>query len=260
MKKTLLALTLAALTLPAFAQDKNKPEPEITVSGNVGLFSDYRFRGISQTDTQAALQGGFDLAHKSGLYLGTWSSNVSGWANERGSQEIDLYGGIKIPLPAKTTLDIGYIAYRYPGNDLTQAAGYASSNNSGEYYLGFAWGPASYKFSKTTSDWFGVADSKGSYYHDLTISYAPTDSLTMAIHAGYQRVMGNGDGTWNDLSFTDYSGSINYLIGDGYSVGVKFTGVNFKKSSAKTEWFTSTSDVGKELYKNATVFSLTKTF
>ncbi|MFN5792864.1 MAG: TorF family putative porin, partial [Burkholderiales bacterium] len=71
MKKTLVALSLAAMTLPALAQDKKAPEPDYTITGNFGLFSDYRFRGISQTDKKMAAQGGFDFAHKSGVYLGT---------------------------------------------------------------------------------------------------------------------------------------------------------------------------------------------
>ena len=95
MKKTVLAITLAALTLPALAQDKKAPEPEFTISGNFGLFSDYRFRGVSQTDKKPAAQGGFDLAHKSGIYVGTWTSNVSQWTATGASQEIDLYGGFK---------------------------------------------------------------------------------------------------------------------------------------------------------------------
>src|SRR5829696_3345373 len=57
------------------------PEPDWTFSGNVGLYSQYVFRGISQTNEKPALQGGFDLAHKSGFYLGTWASNIS-WLSD----------------------------------------------------------------------------------------------------------------------------------------------------------------------------------
>ena len=53
------------------------PEPDFTFTGNVGLFSQYVFRGISQTNEKPAVQGGFDVSHKSGFYVGTWNSNVS---------------------------------------------------------------------------------------------------------------------------------------------------------------------------------------
>lgn len=76
----------------AAAQDGDEAEEsEFTISGNVGLVSDYRFRGISYSNRDAAIQGGIDLAHKSGLFVGTWSSSVSDYGGS--SVEIDLYGG-----------------------------------------------------------------------------------------------------------------------------------------------------------------------
>ena len=79
LKRLLLALLLAALTAaPAFAQSAAAaPESPWAFSANLGLFSDYRFRGISQTSTNPAVQGGIDYMHSSGLYAGIWGSNVS---------------------------------------------------------------------------------------------------------------------------------------------------------------------------------------
>jgi hypothetical protein len=93
MKKTLLAVALASslTSFGAVAADK-APEPSYTLTGNIGLVSDYRFRGVSQTQKGPAVQGGLDLALANGLSFGTWTSNVSQWANLGGSQEIDLYG------------------------------------------------------------------------------------------------------------------------------------------------------------------------
>ena len=65
-----------AQTAPAAAAAP-APEPDFTWTGNVGLFSQYIFRGVSQTNEKPAVQGGFDLGHKSGLYAGVWGSNVS---------------------------------------------------------------------------------------------------------------------------------------------------------------------------------------
>lgn len=80
MKYTFLipAALLGLSAVPAAAQDTAPPKP-VTVSGSVGLVSDYRFRGVSQSDENLAVQGGFTIAHESGLYIGTWGSNLAGW-------------------------------------------------------------------------------------------------------------------------------------------------------------------------------------
>lgn len=80
-------------------------------SANVSLSSDYKFRGISQTDTSPAIQGGFDVAFDSGFYVGTWGSNVD-FAN---SLELDFYGGFSTDISESVSFDIGYLYYDYPG-------------------------------------------------------------------------------------------------------------------------------------------------
>ena len=78
-KKIVAASLLALSSLPAFAEDKpaDPPKAPYTLSANVFLVSDYFFRGITQTWGKPAVQGGFDFVHDSGIYLGTWASNVS---------------------------------------------------------------------------------------------------------------------------------------------------------------------------------------
>ncbi|WP_145072413.1 MULTISPECIES: TorF family putative porin [Sphingobium] len=123
MKKYQIAC--AALTLisaaPAFAQEA--PTSPVTVSGSVALVSDYRFRGVSQTDKGMAVQGGVTLTHESGLYGGTWASSLSGWGTFGGSNmELDLFAGYAIPLGG-ATLDVGLTWYMYPsGADTTDFA------------------------------------------------------------------------------------------------------------------------------------------
>jgi uncharacterized protein (TIGR02001 family) len=111
----LAAVLLAAgLAFPAAAQDTDPPKP-ITVSGSVGLVSDYRFRGVSQSDENLAVQGGLTIAHESGLYIGTWGSNLAGWGTFGGANmELDLIAGYKFPV-GDGTLDIGATWYMYPG-------------------------------------------------------------------------------------------------------------------------------------------------
>ena len=80
-------IALAAAT-PAFAQDDTAPPKEVTVSGSVGLTNDYRFRGVSQSDENLAVQGGITITHKSGLYIGTWGSNLAGWGTFGGNVQV----------------------------------------------------------------------------------------------------------------------------------------------------------------------------
>src|SRR3954454_15489537 len=115
-KKTVIAGALAAAVAPTTALAADSP-PEKTLTGNVGLYSQYIFRGLTQTNRDPAIQGGFDYAHKSGLYAGTWASNIS-WLKDGqppayrsgGSLEWDFYGGWK-PTFGDFTFDIGTLYY-----------------------------------------------------------------------------------------------------------------------------------------------------
>lgn len=87
----------------------------VSVSGSATLVSDYRFRGISQTDGDMAVQGGITVAHESGVYAGAWGSNLSGWGTFGGANmELDLYAGVKLPVGGGN-LDTGLVWYMYPG-------------------------------------------------------------------------------------------------------------------------------------------------
>ena len=118
---TALAQTPAPAATPPAAEPA-KPEPDWTFTSNIGLYSQYVFRGITQTDEKPAVQGGFDLGHKSGFYVGTWASNVS-WISDlvpppsslSASMEWDFYGGYKGSLPADFGYDLGVLYYWYPG-------------------------------------------------------------------------------------------------------------------------------------------------
>ena len=84
------------------------------ISGNVSLTSDYRFRGISQSDTQLAVQGGFDIAFENGLYVGVWGSNVDFGAGAAPDLELDYYVGFSGDISEDVGFDVGYIYYDYP--------------------------------------------------------------------------------------------------------------------------------------------------
>ncbi|MGK6325316.1 TorF family putative porin [Sphingomonas sp. DT-51] len=114
----------AALILPFAAQaqsaadgtDPAATSSAVTVSGSVAIASDYRFRGVSQSDRQMTVQGGITVSHESGLYVGTWASNLAGWGTFGGANmELDLIGGYKARLADNATLDVGLTWYLYPG-------------------------------------------------------------------------------------------------------------------------------------------------
>ena len=110
---------------PAFAQDEDKGVPseppaeaasDFTVSGGATLVSDYRFRGISQTDKDFAVQGTFTLAHASGLYGTVWGSSIDDYVIQGADQEIDLSAGYRKTFSG-ATVDVGLLYYFYPGSD-----------------------------------------------------------------------------------------------------------------------------------------------
>jgi uncharacterized protein (TIGR02001 family) len=249
MKKTVIALSLAAMTLPAIAQ--KAAEPEFSVSGNFGLFSDYRFRGVSQTDLDPALQGGFDLTHKSGFYLGTWASSVSEFANPEGNgMEIDAYGGYRWSV-GEVSFDIGNLYYYYPGS-VKNADG--NKVNTNEVYVGIGYGPLTFKTSYSTSDYFGIDKSDGTLYYDLSGAFALSDGLTLKAHVGYVDVAGR-----NGFTGTDYKIGLAKDIG-GFVFGIDYVGTSGDLKDLAEDIQVDGSGKTEDLGKGGLVLSISKTF
>ena len=168
----LFALTWAAAA-SAMAQTAAPAEPESTLAYNVGAVTDYRYRGISQSRLNPALQGGADYADKSGFYVGAWGSTIK-WIQDAGAKdgnvEIDLYGGYK-GAAGDVAYDVGYLRYQYVGNTYGKAngafAGYANANTD-EAYAAATFGVVTAKYSYALSNLFGNVNSKGSSYVDLS--------------------------------------------------------------------------------------------
>ena len=117
MKSIKIALTSMFLILSSYASTAD-------VSGNVGLSSDYIWRGMTQTNGDIAVNGGFDLSTDNGFYIGTWASNAdmvttnaSNAVTAKASMELDVYLGFSGEMAENMTYDIGYISVIYPGND-----------------------------------------------------------------------------------------------------------------------------------------------
>jgi len=116
MRFTLLPLAGALLAAtPALAQDETAPPPPVTVSGALTGVSDYRLRGVSQTDKHIAVQGSLTIAHERGFYVAGFASNLAGWGTFGGANvELDGILGYKRTL-GSATVDGGVTWYTYPG-------------------------------------------------------------------------------------------------------------------------------------------------
>jgi len=105
----------AAATTEAAAPAAAEPASDFTISGGATLVSDYRFRGISQTDRRFALQGSMTVSHSSGFYASVWGSSIDDYVAAGADQEIDLIAGYKTTIGG-TTIDGGVLYYYYPGS------------------------------------------------------------------------------------------------------------------------------------------------
>ena len=203
LSPSLLVLAMSAVVLPAFA-DEPAPDP---LSFNIGAVSEYRYRGISQTRLKPALQGGIDYADPSGFYIGTWASTIK-WIKDAGGDaqvEIDLYGGYKTEIAKGLTLDVGLLQYYYPSNKLNPSA------NTLEVYGALSFGPVTAKYSQSTTNLFGFANSKNSGYFDVTANFDLGDGMTLSPHVGHQTVKHNSAASYTDYSLTlakDFSGLV----------------------------------------------------
>ena len=233
MRKSLVTIAvLGTLALPtaAFAADAAPaaaPAPAYTVSYNVGLYSQYIFRGLTQTAEKPSIQGGVDFAHSSGFYLGAWGSNIS-WLEDGGtydnsSLELDVYGGY-----ANTIGDIGYnigaLQYIYPGKQLD---GYKAAETTEVYgALSYKWlqGKMSYIVSKNG---FGNANASGSYYAELNANIPLADSgVTANLHVGRQEFDGSPSyaNSNDDLySYTDWKVGATKAFSNGVNVGAYYS-------------------------------------
>jgi uncharacterized protein (TIGR02001 family) len=221
-----IVLAAVAVSGAALAQT-SAPQPDYTLSYNAGVVSDYRFRGISQSRLKPALQGGIDLAHRSGFYLGTWGSTIK-WIKDagasRGSFELDLYGGYKGEVAKGIGFDVGYLRYQYLRNTLGDVPGFANANTD-ELYGALTYGMFTAKYSHSLSNLFGNPDSKGSGYLDLSANVDMGNGWSVVPHVGHQKVRHLGV-----ASYTDYSVTLGKDMGRGFSLSAAVVGTDAERS------------------------------
>lgn len=224
------------------------------VTGNLGLTSDYRFRGISQSQNGAAVQGGVDYNNESGFYVGNWNSSVSSQQYLNGSGvESDIYAGWKKDIYNGVTVDVGSYNYFYP-----QAATGSNTNyNTQELYAGIGYGPVSVKYSQSLGNYFGMYNTVGTQYSQADLAQ-PLDflsdslkNLSVVAHYGHTAVANNSDYSYNDINV-----GLAYALPKDYTVAAKW----YTNTATSSPFQAANTSNGRSLYKDAVVFTVTKTF
>ena len=254
MRKSIVVLAFSgALLTPLLAQAETPAPPPFT--GNVTLASEYLYRGIAQTNGKAALQGGFDYAHPSGFYVGTWGSNIS-WLSDVGPGisaplELDIYGGYKNSFGGDWTYDVGVLRYNYPGS---YPAGFTKPDTT-EIYGAIGWKWITAKYSYVVSDHiFGFTTpsggkTDGSGYFDLTATYDLGSGWGVTAHAGHQDIKGFGD-----ASYTDWKLGVTKDVGVG-TAALYVSGTDAKGDAGQPYRNAYNRDLGE----TRVVISFTKT-
>lgn len=182
------------------------------LTGNVGVASNYLWRGETQTGDEAAVSGGLDYSHPAGLYLGTWTSNIGGQGDQ--DYEVDLYAGYATVFGNDVGIDIGLIGYYYPrGAGIDTAGNRIAANNEdfAEAYLGASYGRlgARYYYAE---DYLNSGEA--AYYAEVGFSYPLKRELSLGLHYGYKDGDAFSGGGYGDYSVSLSKGGFTALASD----------------------------------------------
>ena len=267
MKKLAHALVLTGLVaIPAMAL-ADDPAPPNPLTANIGLTTNYVFRGISQSQNGPAIQGGVDYAHPSGFYVGTWASNVS-WVStvnttlpgspafkNNNSMELDLYGGFRQSV-GDFGYDVGAIEYYYPGDKISGV----QSPDTTEVYLSGSWKFLSLKYSHVVSknfvgwyDYTNAKNTRNSNYIEANANYDLGGGWGVLGHVGHQRI--------ENLSVANYT---DWKLGVTKDVGFGVFTLAYTDTNADTPtytWATNAAfDNAKKVADGHLFLSFNKTF
>jgi uncharacterized protein (TIGR02001 family) len=248
MKTCFYAAVCALAAGPAVSQEA---QPETTMTYNVAVTTDYRYRGISQSRLQPAIQGGADYTNnRNGLYVGTWASSIN-WTRDAGGDgdaEIDIYGGKRGELGGGVKYDAGLLGYLYPGNNLARLPNYVNANTL-EIYGQLGYGPAYAKYSVALTNLFGYPDSRRSSYLDLganvDLGYY---GLTGIVHVGRQTVRSSDVADYTD-----------WRVGVSRDFGVATLTLSYIGTNANEAAYSSSRN-GKFLGRKALQLMMSRTF
>ena len=245
LSATLLACLAAT---PAIAQDDTKP---VTVTGNATVVSDYRFRGISQTDKNFAVQGSLTLSHASGFYASVWGSTIDEYVAAGSDQEIDLIAGYKKSFGA-VTVDVGALYYYYPGAEAF-FPGYDSDFIEPYASISGAIGPVTAKVSAAYAPKQDAMLNVDNLYGAVDLSGAiPDTGVSLSAHLGHNFM----DDSLLALGkkYTDWSVGASYSW-KNLTFGVSYVDTNFDKGALSL-----LSPTGKDIAKAGVVGSIGVSF
>lgn len=291
---SLFVIATVVVSNAAQAQTSIEQKSSYTVTTNVGVVSQYIFRGLTQTDGKPAIQGGLDYAHVAGLYAGTWLSNISWFTDQnagtRGapvslaspgaagapyalnrsnnaSVEWDFYGGYKGSLADDLSYDVGAIRYYYPGT-YDNVGAYRKPDTTEIYgAVGYKW--ITLKYSRAVSTYtFGVNESKGASYIDLSATVPIGDTgFNLLAHVGRQNYPGNANvGYWgtsggnNDFfDYTDYKLGLTKEYA-GYTFALNWTYANTKHTAPDGQTTTYMNAFGKNIGRERVMLGVSRIF
>lgn len=263
---TVLGMLNAAPAMAAVDPDSADTTSTHTLTSNIGLVSNYVLRGIEQTSSNPAVQGGMDYLHSSGFYAGLWGSPVSWIADKKAvdtaqhgnpSTEVDLYFGHRGSFAADSGYNAGFIRYAYLGN-YTAAAGYAMAD-SAEIYAALIYKFLSAKYSYSVLDQFmTIKDARGTNYIELNVSYTiPDTRYTLSAHLGQQTYAG---ATAEALEAKGTSASYaDYRIAIARSISAYVLSVSHSNTNASS-YYTHAKTIGGNWAGPVTALSLTHSF
>ncbi|MFZ6876491.1 TorF family putative porin [Undibacterium sp. Di27W] len=247
--RNILWIVMAASTFTCFQAQADETKPDNEVSLNIGVASEYRYRGISQSRLNPALQGGADYTHNpSGFYVGTWLSSIKWVKDAGGSGEVewDIYGGKKGEIIKDVSYDVGVLSYVYPSNGLNKVPGFVDANTT-EIYAQLGYGQTYIKYSHSVTNLFGFVASKNSCYLDIGSSFDIAEGYALGLHIGHQRISSN-----SSYGYTDWKVGVNKeLFGVSLNLAAIGTNANDKLYVTPANKFTG---------KTALVLTAMKTF
>lgn len=234
LKNKVAAAVSGSILAMAISGAATAAESGPSFSANVGVVSDYRFRGISQTDEAPALQGGVDLDFGNGFYLGTWGSQVDfAYGADETKYEQDFYGGYAGETAGGVGYDVGYIYYAYHGSN--------QDEDLQEIYGSLSFGDASVGFAYSDDYW---ASTGAFYYVSAGYSFGLPNDIALDLSAGLN-LFAEDDLFFADTgSYVDYSVSVSKEFG-GLGLSASLIGTDLSDSECwDSEWCAPTVVAG----------------
>lgn len=218
----------AQLAMAAAAQNGDNNSSSFTISGNATIVSDYRFRGVSLSDGDFAIQGGIDISHDSGFYAGIWGSSIED-SPAFGHSEIDIYGGWSGEIASGITADAGMLVYIYPNGEDRDINGDRLNSDYWETFGSLTGdiGPLSATLGIAYSwDQAALGNDDNIYIFTDLSSAIPGTPISVNGHLGLTdgALSAQNFGGNNGSSF-DWAIGADWAITKNLTAGVKYTGV-----------------------------------